>query len=100
MHVCKMSAEIDVVLSCLPFGGCAFRDMFIPHAGCDGHGPCMHGTCEQAPNGTYVCKCEEGWYGPECDVPGEGSEGGLPLIMHSHALSHGYKGLDTAQAIM
>ena len=28
-------------------------------------------TCEQAPNGTYFCKCDEGWYGPECDVPGK-----------------------------
>ena len=40
------------------------------YAGCDGHGPCIHGTCEQAANGTYFCNCEEGWYGPECDVPG------------------------------
>ena len=39
-------------------------------AGCDGHGPCIHGTCEQSPNGTYFCNCDEGWYGPRCDVPG------------------------------
>ena len=39
-------------------------------AGCDGDGPCIHGTCEPAPNGTYFCNCDNGWYGPECDVPG------------------------------
>ena len=43
---------------------------FTEHAGCDGHGPCIHGTCELAQNGTYVCNCDEGWYGIECDVPG------------------------------
>ena len=51
-----------------------FTALFIvkipEHAGCDGHGPCIHGTCELAQNGTYVCNCDEGWYGIECDVPG------------------------------
>ena len=43
---------------------------FTEPAGCDGHGPCMHGTCELAQNGTYICICDEGWYGIECNVPG------------------------------
>ena len=49
-----------------------FRILKIPeHAGCDGHGPCIHGICELAQNGTYVCNCDEGWYGTECEVPGK-----------------------------
>ena len=39
-------------------------------AGCDGHGPCRHGTCELAQNGTYICSCDDGWFGIECNVPG------------------------------
>ena len=42
----------------------------MQRAGCDGHGPCIHGTCELAKNGSYVCNYDEGWYGIECDVPG------------------------------
>ena len=49
-----------------------FRILKIPeHAGCDGHGPCIHGTCELAQNGSYICNCDEGWYGIECDIPGK-----------------------------
>ena len=55
------------------YGQCsqvAMREISSLHAGCDGHGPCIHGTCEQAANGSNICNCDEGWYGPECDVPG------------------------------
>ena len=39
-------------------------------AGYDGHGPCIHGRCEQASNGTSSCKCDDGWSGLECNLPG------------------------------
>ena len=58
------------------YGQCsqvAMREISSLHAGCDGHGPCIHGTCEQAANGSYICNCDDGWSGPECDVPGSNS---------------------------
>ena len=65
--------ETAVSASLNSYGQCsqvAMREVSSLHAGCDGHGPCIHGTCEQAANGSYICNCDDGWYGPECDVPG------------------------------
>ena len=50
------------------FNSCFLK--FMEHTGCEGHGPCIHGACRQAQNGSYICNCNEGWYGIECDVPG------------------------------
>ena len=54
--------------------------LYVP-AGCDGHGPCIHGTCEHAANGTDVCICDEGWYGLECDVPGRAIHLGVCMCL-------------------
>ena len=65
-----VSASLNNHGQCSQIRSC---EISTSHAGCDGHGPCLHGTCEQAANGSYVCNCDDGWYGPECDVPGSAS---------------------------
>ena len=68
--------ETAVSASLKSYGQCsqvAMWEISSLHAGCDGHGPCIHGTCEQAANGSYICNCDDGWYGPECDIPGSAS---------------------------